>query len=137
MTNRSGTPAAPRARRGAGLTEIVLAMVIFAFIATSYAGASLRYATRMKTVAAGAARSAALNEYITRLYSVPFDSLAARAGTFVTTTGELPNTRTITVTGSGTSRTITLILTPTSSVIKPDTVVLTRFRATTSTPLGP
>jgi hypothetical protein len=137
MTNRLGISGPRRARRGAGLTEIVLAMVIFAFIATSYAGASLRYATRMKTVSAGAARSAALNEYITRLYSVPFDSLSARAGTFTTTTGDLPNTRTITVTGSGTSRTITLILTPTSAVIKPDTVVLTRFRSSTNSPLGP
>lgn len=136
MTNRIGVTEAPRARRGAGLAEIVLAMVIFAFIATSYAAASLRYATTMKSLSVGAARSAALNEYITRLYSVPFDSLSNRAGTFVTTTGDLPNTRVITVTGSGTSRSITLILTPTSSLVKPDTIVLSRYRSSSSSPLG-
>jgi hypothetical protein len=125
-----------RARRGAGLTEIVMAMVIFAFIATSYAAVSLRYATRMKTIGAGAARSAALAEYMSRLMSVPFDSLSARAGTFTTTTGDFPNTRRITVTGSGTTRTVTLILTPTSSAIKPDTVVITRVKASTSNPLA-
>lgn len=125
-----------RPRRGAGLVEILLAMVIFAAIATSYAAVTLRYATRMKTISAGAARSAALTEYINRLMAVPFDSLAGRAGTFTTNTGAFRNTRTITVTGSGTSRTVTLILTPTNTAIKPDTVVLTRVKALTTSPLG-
>lgn len=136
MTNTRGERRIARPRHGAGLTEIVLAMVIFAFIATSYAAASLRYATRMKTVSAGAARSAALAEYMTRLASVPFDSLAARAGTFTTSTGDFPNTRTITVTGSGTTRTVTLILTPTQTSIKPDTVVMTRVKVSFTSPLA-
>lgn len=125
-----------RARRGAGLAEILLAMVIFSLLATSYAAVTLRYATRMKTISAGAARSAALTEYINRLMAVPFDSLAGRAGTFTTTSGSLPNTRTITVTGTGMSRTVTLILRPTSTLIKPDTVVLTRVKRYTGSPLG-
>lgn len=124
-----------RARRGAGLVEIMLAMVIFGLIATSYAAVTLRYATRMQTISAGAARSAALTEYINRLMAVPFDSLSARAGTFTTSTGSFPNTRVISVTGSGTTRTVTLILTPTNTAIKPDTVTLTRVRASTSNPL--
>jgi len=128
--------AAHRVRRGAGLAEILLAMVIFSLIATSYAAVSLRYATRMKTIAAGASRSAAIAEYLNRLMAVPFDSLNARAGTFTTSTGTFPNTRTISVTGSGTTRTVTLIVTPAKSWIKPDTVVLTRVRAPTGSPLG-
>lgn len=131
-------PGAPRraARTGAGLAEILLAMVIFSLVATSYAAASLRYATRMKTISAGAARSAAITEYMNRLMSVPFDSLSGRAGTFVTSAGAFPNTRVITVTGSGTSRTVTLIVRPTNTLIKPDTVVLTRVKAPTGSPLG-
>ena len=136
MMNRTGLASARRARLGAGLTEIVLAMVIFAFIATSYAAVSLRFATRMRSIAAGASRSAALAEYMGRLISVPFDSLANRAGTFTVSTGEFPNTRTITVTGSGTTRTVTLILTPTRSGIKPDTVIITRVRSSTTNPLA-
>ena len=97
---------------------------------------ALRYATRMKTIGAGAARSAAITEYMNRLMSVPFDSLAGRAGTFTTSTGSFPNTRTITVTGSGSTRTVTLIVTPTQSYIKPDTVTLTRVKRITSSPLG-
>jgi type II secretory pathway component PulJ len=55
------TPAPrPRPRRGAGLAEIMVAMIIFAAVATSYAAVTLRYATRMKTISAGAARSARL-----------------------------------------------------------------------------
>jgi hypothetical protein len=129
------TPA-PRTRSGAGLIEIMLAMVIFALVATSYAAVTLRYATRMKTIGAGAARSAALTEYINRLMAVPFDSLANRVGSFAMTTGTFPNTRTIAVSGIGTIRTVTLILTPTSTLIKPDTVVLTRVMASTTNPLG-
>jgi type II secretory pathway component PulJ len=136
MTNRAGRSIGHGARRGAGLVEIVLAMVIFAFIATSYAAISLRYATRMKTVSAGAARSAALQEYMARLSSVPFDSLANRAGTFTTTTGSFPNSRSIIVSGSGTTRSVTLILTPTNTAIKPDTVTMTRVKSITSNPLG-
>jgi hypothetical protein len=111
-------------------------MVIFSLIATSYAAVSLRYASRMRTIAAGASRSAAITEYMNRLMAVPFDSLSARAGTFTTSTGAFPNTRTISVTGSGTTRTVTLIVTPAKSWIKPDTVVLTRARASTGSPLG-
>lgn len=129
---------APRTppRRGAGLVEIMLAMIIFALVATSYAAVTLRYATRMKTISAGAARSAALTEYINRLMAVPFDSLANRAGTFTTTTGAFPNTRTIAVFVMTTSKdSVRLIVTPTNTAIKPDTVVLTRVKASTVNPL--
>mgnify|MGYP003336235468 FL=1 len=125
-----------RPRRGAGLVEIVLAMVIFAFIATSYAAISLRYATRMRVVAAGAPRSAALSEYLNRLISVPYASVDAQAGTFTTSTGDFPNTRTITVTTSGMTKTVTLILTPANTAIKPDTIVITRRTVPTGSPLG-
>jgi len=137
MTTRTHGTAARRPRRGAGLVEIMLAMIIFALIATSYAAVTLRYATRMKTISAGAARSAALTEYVNRLMAVPFDSLANRAGTFTTSTGAFPNTRRIVVAGNSVSVTVTLILTPTNTAIKPDTVVLTRVKATTTSPLGP
>ncbi len=129
---------APRIRSGAGLVEIMLAMIIFALIATSYAAVTLRYATRMKTIGAGAARSAALTEYVNRVMAVPFDSLANRAGTFYTTTGSFPNVRRIIVAAGATtsSKTVTIILTPTNTAITPDTVVLTRVKALTSSPLG-
>ncbi len=126
----------PRPRRGAGLAEIMVAMIIFAAVATSYAAVTLRYATRMKTISAGAARSAAITEYVNRLMAVPFDSLAGRAGTFTTSTGSFPNTRVITVTGTGNRRTVTLILTPSNAAIKPDTVVLTRAKRYEGSPLS-
>ncbi len=137
MTNRSSASGARRPRRGAGLVEIMLAMIIFSLIATSYAAVTLRYATRMKTISAGAARTAALTEYINRLMAVPFDSVSNRAGTFYTTTGAFRNARTVTVTGTGTTRSVTLVLTPTNTAIKPDTVRLTRVKALTTSPLGP
>lgn len=139
-SNRSvmATPAPrTRPRRGAGLAEIMVAMIIFALIATSYAAVTLRYATRMKTISAGAARSAVLSEYMNRLMAVPFDMLASKAGTFSTTTGAFPNTVTVAVVGSGTTRTIRVTLTPANAAITPDVVVLTRVKASTTSPLGP
>ena len=124
-----------RTRRGAGLIEIVLAMVIFAFIATSYAAVTLRYATRMKSVSAGAARSAALSEYINRMMALAYDNLDAAAGTFTTSGGSFPNTRKIIVTTSGLTKTVKIVVTPTNTAIKPDTLTLTRVKAPSS-PLG-
>jgi type II secretory pathway component PulJ len=115
--------------------EIMLAMIIFALVATSYAAVTLRYATRMKTIAAGAARSAALTEYMNRLMALPFDQLAGAAGCVTVSTGAFPNTRCVTVSAGATSKTVTLILTPARTIIKPDTVVLTRVKATTVNPL--
>jgi len=120
-----------RKRRGAGLIEVLIAISIFALIATSHAAVTLRYATRVKDVKTGASRSAALQEYLVRLAAVPFDSLPGRAGCVTTTTGDLPNTRCITVTAvTGTKFTVTLILTPTSTGFKPDTILMTRTKAT-------
>ncbi len=125
---------AGRARRGAGLIEVLLAITIFALIATSHAAVTLRYATRAKEVRTGAARSAALQEYLVRLAAVPFDSLSARAGCRTVTTGDLPNTRCITVTTVTSSKvTVRLILTPTSSAYKPDTVTMTRTKVLNTT----
>lgn len=136
---RDGATRVPRqlrARRGAGLAEMLVAMLIFALIATSYAAVSLRYAVRMRTISAGAARSAAITEYMNRLMAVPFDSLAARAGSFTTSWGSFPNTRTIIVTGSGNSRTVTLIVQPANTLIKPDTVSLIRVKRIVGNPLA-
>lgn len=119
---------ARRARRGAGLVEVILAMVIFGGMVTVNALVTLRYGQRMKTVSVGAARSAGLAEYLNRLMAVPFDSLTARVGCTTLTTGSFPNTRCITVSSGTTSKTVTLVLTPTNTSIKPDTVVLTRVR---------
>lgn len=130
----AATVAARHGRRGAGLIEVLLAITIFALIATSHAAVTLRYATRAKEVKTGAARSAALQEYLVRLAAVPFDSLAARAGCQTVTTGDLPNTRCITVTTVTSSKvTVRLILTPTSSAYKPDTVTMTRTKVLNTT----
>lgn len=125
-----------RPRRGAGLAEIMVAMIIFAAVATSYAAVTLRYASRMKTISAGAARSAVLTEYTNRLMALPFDMLDSRAGTFVTTTGAFPNSVTVTVTGTGNKRTVTVTLTPSNTAIQPDVVELTRAKRYEGSPLS-
>jgi prepilin-type N-terminal cleavage/methylation domain-containing protein len=123
-------------RRGAGLIEVLIAISIFALIATSHAAVTLRYATRMKEVKIGATRSAALQEYLVRLAAVPFDSLDNRVGCQSTTTGDLPNTRCISVaTVTSLKKTVTLILTPTSPSFKPDTIVLTRTKVVAGSPI--
>ena len=124
------------ARRGAGLIEVLIAISIFALIATSHAAVTLRYATRMKEVKIGSTRSAALQEYLVRLASVPFDSLNNRVGCTTTSTGDLPNTRCISVTTvTSTKVIVTLILTPTSTSYKPDTITMTRTKVVNTSPI--
>lgn len=123
-------------RRGAGLIEVLIAISIFALIATSHAAVTLRYATRMKEVKIGATRSAALQEYLVRLAAVPFDSLNNRVGCVTTTTGDLPNTRCITVTTVTSLKVnVTLILTPSSSSYRPDTITMTRTKVVSTSPI--
>jgi Tfp pilus assembly protein PilE len=123
-----------RTRKGSGLVEVMLAITIFAVIATSHAAVTLRYANRMKEVKTGAMRSAALQEYLVRLASVPFDSLPNRAGCRAETVGDLPSTRCITVTAVTTTKsTVTLILTPTNTAYKPDTIQMTRTKVGNTT----
>lgn len=124
---------ARRPRTGVGLIEVLLAITIFALIATSHAAVTLRYAMRAREVQVGASRSAALQQDIMRLSSVPFDSLPGRAGCATTTTGTLPYTRCVTVTDvTSTKRTVTLVFRPTSTAFKPDTIFLTRTKVSTS-----
>ena len=126
------SPSTRRARRGAGLVEVILALVIFGGMVTVNALVTLRYGQRMKIVSVGAARSSGLTEYLNRLMAVPFDSLASRVGCTTVTTGTFPNTRCITVSSGTMSKTVTLVLTPTNTTIKPDTVVLTRVKSPTA-----
>lgn len=124
-----------RVRRGAGLIEVLIAITIFAIIATSHAAVTLRYATRVKDVKTGATRSAALQEFIVRLAAVPFDSLPGRVGcvTVAEASSELPNTRCVTLTTvTSTNKTVTLIFTPTSSAYKPDTIFMTRTKSSSN-----
>lgn len=108
-------------------------MTIFALIATSHAAVTLRYATRVKEIKTGATRSAAMQESYVRLSAVPFDSLPGRVGCTTTTTGDLPMTRCITVTDvSGARRTVRLVLTPTNTAFRPDTIELTRTKVLAS-----
>jgi type II secretory pathway pseudopilin PulG len=124
--NRS---AVARRRRGAGLIEILIAIIIFGLVATSHALVTQRLTTSVKAVKTGAARSAALQEYVVRLFAVPFDSLPGRAGCTTTSTGALPNTRCVSVAiVTSTKKTVTLIFTPTNSTFLPDTVVITRTK---------
>jgi prepilin-type N-terminal cleavage/methylation domain-containing protein len=123
-------------RRGAGLIEVLIAISIFALIATSHAAVTLRYATRMKEVKIGATRSAALQEYLVRLAAVPFDSLNNRVGCVTTTTGDLPNTRCISVTTVTSLKVnVVLILTPTNTAYKPDTITMTRTKVVNTSPI--
>lgn len=123
--------ASARRRRGAGLIEILIAIIIFGLIATSHALVTQRLTTSVKAVKTGASRSAALQEFVVRLAAVPFDSLPGRAGCTTTSTGALPNTRCVSVgTVTSTKKTVTLIFTPTNSAFLPDTVVITRTKIT-------
>lgn len=123
-------------RRGLTLPEVIMAVVLLAMLASSHSLLTLKFTQRQKAVTLGVYRSAALASTVNRWVSLPFDSLAARAG--CTTVNDTPfaYTKCITVTTISTTRkTVRIILTP-STLLKPDTITFDRARMATAAPLG-
>ena len=123
-------------RRGLTLPEVVMAVVLLALLASSHSLLTLRFTQRQKAVTLGVYRSAALQTVVNRWVSLPFDSLAAKAGCTTVNDTPLAYTKCITVTTvSATRKTVRIILTP-STLLKPDTVSFDRAKMSTTNPLG-
>ena len=94
-----------------------------------FAGLTFQYLRRVRTLDGRTAQLALMAEEAQRLTVLPFDSLASRAGCATVSGGTLPRTRCVTVTDVNTGRKqVRIVITPTNTAIKPDTVVFHRVR---------
>jgi hypothetical protein len=118
-------------RRGVAVLEIMIAMVILAIGLLGAAGMTVSAARRGSGLSTQSGRDGIILQELNNLASMPYDSLSARVGCSTTNGSALTYTRCIAVTdvadGSGYKR-VRLIVSPSTSWARPDTVYLNRVR---------
>lgn len=127
-----------QARRGVSLIEVMVALTLFGLIVTVHTVATMRYGLRQRVAALGAARSTALAQAVDLYATMPRASLGANTG--CSTITDIPNyahTRCVTSTAlSGTLTRLRIILTPTNTALRPDTVFVDRVTANFTPPFS-
>ena len=122
--------------RGFTLMETLMALCILTSGAAVMVAPLYRYAQRMNGVSYVQLRNGVLAEQVGRLTALPFDSLASRAGCVSVASSPLPHTRCVTLTTVGSLKRVTLIITPTRTTVRPDTIVFDRSQITSSNPFS-
>jgi len=120
--------------RGFALVEIIVAMVLLA-VAVSSLAALMYSVSQNGMVATGSAyRNGVLMQEVNRLEGIPYDSIAVGTSSVSVSTGVYPHTRIVTVTEpiASTIKTVKVIIKPTNTKYKPDTVNFMRTKAHTS-----
>ncbi len=123
-------------RNGVSLIEVMVALVLFGMIATVHTVASLRYGVRQRLAAVGSSRAAALTQSIDMYSAMPRASIAGTVGcTTITTWPQFSHQRCVSTTAvSGSVTRVRIIIVPTNTAIKPDTVWIDRVTSNTTPP---
>lgn len=127
-----------RLRRGVSLIEVLVALVLFAMIATVHTVATLRYGVRQRFAAIGAARAAAAAQYVDLYSAMPRASIASHTGcTTIDAWPKFPHQRCVTTSSISAAVTrIRIIIAPANTALKPDTLWLDRVTASTTPPFS-
>jgi prepilin-type N-terminal cleavage/methylation domain-containing protein len=117
-----------RSRRGVSLIEVMVAVVLLGMMATVHTIVTLRYAVRNRAAAIGVNRAAAISNAVDLFTTMPFASVATNTGcATITEPTAYPHQRCVTT--SAVSSTITrveIIIVPTNTAFRPDTVRVDR-----------
>jgi Tfp pilus assembly protein PilV len=121
-------------RKGIALVEVIVAMVLLAIAVSSLAGLVYSVSQSGLKNTGNAYRNGILMMEVNRLEGIPYDSIAVGTTTYQVTGGNYAHSRVITVAEpvAGKVKTVRIVLTPTNSRFKPDTVNFTRTKARTS-----
>lgn len=117
-----------KARRGVSLIEVMVALTLFGLLATVHTVATMRYGLRARVSALGAARSSAVTTAVDLYSTMPRASIAAATGcTTITAVPNYEHTRCVTTQAvTGTVTRIRIIVTPSNTDLRPDTVWVDR-----------
>jgi hypothetical protein len=120
-------------RKGIGLIEVVVAMVILAITLTSLAPLVYSVSRSTLTVTGKVYRNGVLMQEVNRLTALPYDSLAVGTVAVTVSSSPYPHTRTVVISEPVTNlKVIKIKVAPTSSAFLPDSVSFTRTKARTS-----
>jgi Flp pilus assembly protein TadG len=130
MMNRNSKPQR-RNRKGVAVIEIMVGMIILSIGLLGAAGMTVAAARRASGLSTQSSRDGVMLQELNKLAALPYDSLTPRVGCSTASTGTLTYSRCITVTditdGSGYKR-VRLIVTPSTSWARPDTMYLNRAK---------
>jgi hypothetical protein len=123
-------------RGGFILMEVVVGITLLALILTPLAVMVMKITSRSHRIIGSAYRNAVLMEQVNLLESLPYDSLATGTRTTTLTAKPYPHTNTVIVAQyyvkyQMKGKTVTLIITPTNTLYKPDTTKFIRSSANT------
>lgn len=126
MRNRKRS--APSNRRGVTLIEVIVACVLFGLMATVHTAVTLRYAVRNRVAAIGVNRAAAISNSVDMFTTMPFASIATNTGcATVTEPASYPHQRCVSTSSvSSTIIRVEIIIVPTNTTFRPDTVRVDR-----------
>ena len=127
-------------RSGFILMEVIVAITLMALILTPLAAMIFKITARSHNIVGGAYRNGVLMEQVNLLESLPYDSLPAGTRTTQVTAKPYPHTVTTIIAQyylkwQLKGKTVTLIITPTNTLYKPDTTKFIRSSAATLTAL--
>lgn len=121
-----------RVRVGVSVLETIVALTLFGTTAIGIAGLSLTVAKRGAANDVVIKRTALLQQQMNWLQAVPYDSLPAKAGSVVVSTGPFPHRRAVSVTVSGSVTRVKVQVTPLRAMDKSETIAFDRARPTSS-----
>lgn len=120
-------------RKGIGLIEVIVAMVILGLTLSSLVPIMYSMSRSSVSVSGKAYRNGVLMHEVNRLVALPYDSIPVGITTFTVTTGKYPHTRTITISEPVANlKLVKVKVVPSNLVLKPDSVSFNRTRARTS-----
>jgi len=124
-------------RRGAALVEIMIAMTVMVIALTGVAGMTVQAGRRSSTLATTAGRTAVQTQVVDQLMVLPYNLLPSKVGCTTVTTLPYPHRRCVMVTDvSFRRRQVSVAFTPSSRLLRPDTVVFERSRGVSNSPLN-
>jgi prepilin-type N-terminal cleavage/methylation domain-containing protein len=121
-------------RKGFVLVEVIVAMVLLAVAVSSLAALMYSVSQSGMKATGNAYRNGVVMHEVNRLEGIPYDSIPVGVTTLTVATAPYKHTRKITVTQpvANVIKSITIIITPTDTKLKPDTVAFTRTKSRTS-----
>jgi prepilin-type N-terminal cleavage/methylation domain-containing protein len=120
-------------RKGIGLIEVIVAMVILAITLTSLAPLMYNVSRSTIAVTGNAYRNGVLMQEVNRLTSLPYDDLLTGTTTVTVSTAPYPHKRTTVITEPVTNlKLVKVKVAPLNTGFKPDSVSFNRTKARTS-----
>ena len=128
-----------RNRRGVAVLEVMVGIVVLAIGLLGVAGMTVSAARRSTGLSTQSVRDGIVLQELNKLASLAYDSLANRSGCATTTSASLTYTRCVTVTdvneGLGYKR-VRLVITPSTTYARAETLYVNRAKGTAISPLG-